>query len=176
MTRLEGYKVVIAFVAITCAVAVAACGSSTGAPSGGASHINAGLTATDCMRSHGVPNLPDPRSGGGGIQIPDGSSINPQSPAFQAALRACARFLPGGGPGSHRPTEQAKLQMLRLSECMRRHGVSGFPDPTSSMPANPNPADYSLIENRGGVVLAVPRTINPGSPTFRQAAATCAFH
>jgi len=57
---------------------------------------------------------------------------------------------------------------------MRQHGVSGFPDPTLSLPSSP--AGYSLLEDRGGVVLAVPSTINPASPTFKQAAAAWRVH
>jgi hypothetical protein len=54
------------------------------------------------MRSHWVPNLSD--SSVAGILIPIGSTINPQSPAFKAALQRCAKLLRGGGPGSrHTP-------------------------------------------------------------------------
>jgi hypothetical protein len=87
------------------------------------------------MRSHGVPNFPDPSSGGG-IQINSSSGINPFSPAFKAAQSQCAKLMPGGGPGAHGPpSEQAKQLMLAVSRCMRAHGVSGFPDPTLSPPA-----------------------------------------
>ncbi len=65
------------------------------------------------------------------------------------------------------------MQTLEVSECMRRHGVSGFPDPTLTMPSNPT--DYSLVEDMDGVVLAVPSTINLGSPAFKEAAAACGF-
>jgi hypothetical protein len=56
---------------------------------------------------------------------------------------------------------------------MRQHGVSGFPDPSLTPPSSP--AGYSILENRGGVILAIPSTIDPGSPSFKQAAATCHF-
>ena len=52
-----------------------------------------------CMRSHGVPNFPDPKfpSGGGvGIQL-NGNGIDPNSPAFQAAQKACGSIF-GGAP------------------------------------------------------------------------------
>jgi hypothetical protein len=47
------------------------------------------------MRSHGVPGFPDPKviSSSGGNQRVYLSGVNPQSPAFQAAAKAC-----GGGP------------------------------------------------------------------------------
>lgn len=99
--------------------------------------------------------------------------MNPFSPAFRAAQAACHSLLPGGGPGAAHPTAQAEAQTLKVSECMRQHGVSGFPDPTLKPPSSP--AGYSILEDRGGVVLAVPSTINPASPVFKQAAATCGF-
>jgi len=57
------------------------------------------LAMSKCMRSHGVPNFPDPqfRSGGGiGIQL-NGNGVNPNSPAFQAAQKACGSIF-GGAP------------------------------------------------------------------------------
>jgi hypothetical protein len=125
------------------------------------------------MRSHGVPNFPDPPSGGG-IKIAQGSGINPLSPAFKAAQSQCAKLLPGGGPGANRaPSEAAKRQMLATSECMRAHGVTGFPDPTLSPPTDP--AADSIAMGRGGVFLVVPRTINVASPVFQSAAKACRF-
>ncbi len=51
------------------------------------------LAMSRCMRSHGVPNFPDPqfKSGpGGGVGIMlNGAGVNPNSPAFQAAQKAC---------------------------------------------------------------------------------------
>ncbi|HTP20619.1 MAG TPA: hypothetical protein VMJ65_13500 [Solirubrobacteraceae bacterium] len=41
--------------------------------------------------------------------------------------------------------------MLKISECMRGHGVTGFPDPTEKLPSSPS--GYSVIDGRGGVVL-----------------------
>jgi hypothetical protein len=179
MVNLRGFAVLGTLAAVACAVLIAACGASGGsvaAASGGPSpaHVAAGIKFAGCMRSHGIPNFPDP-SGGGGIQIPAGSGINPFSPAFKAAQASCQKLMPGGGPGAQRPSEHNELQMLRLSQCMRRHGVSGFPDPTLKLPSNPNPAEYSILEDRGGVVLAVPSTIHPSSPVFEKASAACGF-
>jgi hypothetical protein len=68
--------------------------------------------------------------------------------------------------------------MVRTSECMRAHGVTGFPDPTTTPPANPQ--DYSIVDGigglSGGLFLLVPKTINVDSPAFKQAAKTCSFH
>jgi hypothetical protein len=59
------------------------------------------LAMSRCMRSHGVPNFPDPQfqagpGGGVGIRIGGpGSGINPNSPAFQAAQKACGHIFGG---------------------------------------------------------------------------------
>jgi hypothetical protein len=159
--------------AIASAMAIAACGSSSPSHSGGGLSGARGIAYADCMRSHGVPSFPDPIAGGG-IQISSSSGINPFSPSFKSAQTSCAKLLPGGGPGSQHPSEQAKTEMVQTSECMRRHGVSGFPDPTLSPPSSP--VGYSEVIGRGGVFLAIPTTIDVGSPVFKQAAAACAFH
>ena len=150
-------------------LAIVACGSSSHPKANGANGSPAGIKFAACMRAHGLPSFPDP-SGGGGIQIP--ASINPASPAFKSAQSSCAKLLPGGGPGGGAPaTEQQKTMMLRLSQCMRAHGVSDFPDPVTSPPANP--AGARLGFGRPGAFIIVPDTINISSPAFKSAAKTC---
>lgn len=163
----------VALAVLGCSVAIAACGSSgSSSATASSSAHNQGIQFADCMRSHGVPSFPDPSSGGG-IHITAGSGINPFSPAFKAAQSACNKLLPGGGPGGHgAPSEQAKEQMLAISECMRAHGITSFPDPTTMPPSGPG---YSQVLGRGGVFLAVPDTINAASPAYTRAAATCKF-
>ena len=175
MAKLKGCEM-ITLAAITCAMSVAACGSSghsQGAGSVGSSLADAELKVSECMRSHGVPNFPDPSGAGGGFNL-NGSGINPLSPAFESAQQRCFKLLPGGGPGAH--PSQAMAQALQVSECMRHHGVSGFPDPTLKPPSIANRGEYSIVEDRDGAVLAVPSTINPSSPVFKQAATACGFH
>jgi hypothetical protein len=55
------------------------------------------LKFVQCMRTHGVPNMPDPRTVGGGIAI-GGRGMDPRSPTFQAAQKACQSVSPFGGP------------------------------------------------------------------------------
>lgn len=52
-----------------------------------------GLSFARCVRSHGVPNFPDPASDG---RIPDPATvgIDQGSPKFQAANDACAKYRP----------------------------------------------------------------------------------
>lgn len=157
---------------IGCVLALAACGSSNKSNSASKADANDPfLPFAVCMRSHGVPNYPDPRPGGGGIQL--GSGVNPSSPSFKAAQAQCRKLMPGGGPSSGRPSAQAKAQMLQISECMRRHGISQFPDPTLTPPSSQ--AGYSAVVDRGGVALAIPNTIDVASPAFKQAARACGF-
>jgi hypothetical protein len=96
-------------VAVACAVALAACGSggSSGATTSG-SDTGAGITFARCMRAHRVPSFPDPvtfsasRSTDalveGGMMFPIGSTVNPQSPAFERAAAACGQGRPVGQP------------------------------------------------------------------------------
>jgi hypothetical protein len=158
--------------AVGCGLAITACGSSSSPVQDSGSPRARGIAFADCMRSHGVPSFPDP-SAGGGIHITPGSGIDPAAPAFQAAQSQCAKLLPGGGPGKGHASAQVKAEMVATSRCMRAHGVSGFPDPTVSPPANPGA--YSLAMGRDGVFLAVPRTIDVNSPVFQRAASACRF-
>jgi hypothetical protein len=158
-----------------CALAITACGTS----GSNSSHTGGGATSflafSACMRSHGVPNFPDP-SAGGGIKFAQGLNVNPFSPSFKTAQAQCQRLLPGGGP-PRGVSEQQKEQMVRTSECMRAHGVTGFRDPSNTPPSNPQ--DYSIMEGiggpSGGLFLLVPKTIEINSPAFKQAANACSF-
>ncbi|MDP9255366.1 MAG: hypothetical protein M3Q31_02245 [Actinomycetota bacterium] len=118
-------------------------------------------TFSACMRAHGVPNFPDANSNGG-IAIDANSGVDPSSPQFQAAQKACQKLAPNGGkPPS--PAEQAKAQQqaLKFSACMRSHGVPNFPDPKFSG----GMTQISIDAKNGG--------IDPGSPIFQSAQKTC---
>lgn len=159
--------------ALGCAAAIAACGSSSHPTATAASARDSqGLKFSRCMRAHGVTNFPDP-GGSGGIQIQSNSGINPFSPAFKAARTACQRLAPFGPGGNQHPSAQQVAATRQVSECMRQHGVTGFPDPILKPPSSPD--GYSILEDRGGVILAVPSTINPASPAFQAAAKACHF-
>jgi hypothetical protein len=56
------------------------------------------LAFSACMRKNGLPNFPDPQFGPGGrvsIRIGSSSGIDPRSPQFQQAQKACQKDLPG---------------------------------------------------------------------------------
>lgn len=156
----------LAVAALACLIALGACSSSgdtgTGSQSGG---VPAGVKFANCMRAHGAQDFPDP---GPSREIPI-----MRSPAFQSAQKSCQHLL-GGGLGSGPPSPQARAELLRISECMRRHGVSGFPDPRAGPPPSAL-TGYSLILGRGGYILAIPSSIAPSSPGFKRAATVCDF-
>src|SRR5215469_9722714 len=60
--------------------------------------------------------------------VTPGSSLNPDSPRFQAANAACKAFSPFD---SLTPAQQAvaNAKALRYSRCMRSHGIGSYPDP-----------------------------------------------
>jgi hypothetical protein len=159
-----------ALAALAAGVALAGCGSSS-AQSRQAAREARGVKYSDCMRSHGVPNFPDPKPGGGGFNLPPG--VNPFAPSFKAAHSSCANLFPFGRGGGLKASEQLKQQLVATAECMRRHGVTGFPDPTTVPPSNP--AAYSSMVNFGGIIVAIPDTINEASPAFQQARKACGF-
>jgi hypothetical protein len=79
-----------------------------------------------CMRSHGVPNFPDPTTSGGiGIILPPGFNTN--SPAFLAAQQACQALGPTAHPVASSPDKVAAE--VKVARCMRSHGLPNFPDP-----------------------------------------------
>jgi hypothetical protein len=129
------------------------------------------LAYSRCMRSHGVSDFPYPKQVGGGIQISGSrSGINPQSPLFMSAQQSCRHLLPGG-QSTRAGQQQALARMLQISQCMRAHGISRFPDPTLSPPSNR--AGYSEIRSNGLAWLAIPDSIAVRSPVFKHAAAAC---
>jgi hypothetical protein len=52
-----------------------------------------------CMRTHGLPNFPDPTSSGLSL-----SGVDPNSPQFQAAQKTCRSQLPNRGQGKVQTT------------------------------------------------------------------------
>jgi hypothetical protein len=124
------------------------------------------------MRAHGVANFPDPNASGG-FQL--GAGTDPGSPALKAAQSKCQKLLgglPGLGSTTH-PSADALTQMLEVSQCMRGHGISDFPDPTTSMPSSMAGVQY--LSDRDGVILIFARGFDDQLPAFTRAAAACGF-
>jgi hypothetical protein len=156
-------------VAVICALALAGCGSTGGATTSASNPSNAPLKFAACMRSHGVPNFPDPSGGGDRIQIGPNSGIDLLSPAVESAQQACKTLLPKGGGPPPRPSAADERAGLAWAECVRKHGVPNFPDPSYSA----NSSAPSLVFR--GLQFQVGPNFDPRSPAFRQAQAACGF-
>jgi hypothetical protein len=154
--------------ALACALAIAACGSSgNSSTTNTASGYSQALKFANCMRAHGLSNFPDPSSSGRLTAI----QADPRSPVFQSAQQACQKYSPlKFGPATHLTASQRQAA-LRFSECMRTHGEPSFPDPAQNVPA-PSPGTRVLEFAQKGAFVLGPG-IDPASPAFRQAAASC---
>ena len=124
----------------------------------------AALAYVYCMRSHGVPNFPDPTSDGqinvdfthgGKDGSPASSGIDRMSSQYISADQTCRHLLPGGVP-TPAQNQQALAQELKFAQCMRSHGVPNYPDP--------NPSDPGVVRLIG---------VDQNSPQFQSAQKVC---
>jgi hypothetical protein len=63
--------------------------------------VQRALKFSQCMRTHGVPRFPDPQvEGNGGMKMTIGknSGVDPNSPRFKSAEKACQHLMGGDGP------------------------------------------------------------------------------
>jgi hypothetical protein len=130
---------IIANAAVTL-LAAACSGSPSPAGSGGSPNVGGSaisqqaLAYSACMRSHGVPNYPDPTSSN---KLPSGlpkvslQQLGVSRSQYHAAQGACAHLLPNGGQMTQAQSQRDLRAMLRFARCMRSHGVPDWPDPTS---------------------------------------------
>jgi hypothetical protein len=109
-----------------------------------------------CMRSHGVVDFPEPSSNGT-ILI---SGTVSQSPQYPAADNTCRNLLPNGGIPTAAQQAQGLAQLLKFSVCMRAHGISDYPDPTSS--------GIRILITKG-----MPTDLDPNNPRLQSAEKAC---
>ncbi|HEY1486285.1 MAG TPA: hypothetical protein VGF84_09275 [Micromonosporaceae bacterium] len=96
------------------------------------------------MREHGVPNFPDPDSGGN-LPKADAQRLGVSDSQLQAAEQGCQHLLPNTGSvinvGSvqqcmeaadcpQRLVQQTLAEERIFAQCMRAHGVPNWPDPS----------------------------------------------
>jgi hypothetical protein len=166
------------FPALAAALLIAGCGSSASNSSNDpdsaqSSAQSSGILFAGCMRSHGVPNFPDPKSGtGGGLQIQSSqrngqgqtmtvNGVPVSAPAFQSAMKVCQKDMPKAKPIAGGLT-QLRANALKYGECMRANGVPNFPDPT--------------VRGGSGGAVSVQMNgagINPQSPAVEAAQKKC---
>jgi hypothetical protein len=114
------------------------------------------------MRTHGVPNMPDPTFNGrhATLAITPSSGVDPSSPQFAAASNACKHLVFKGGASEGptiTPADQADY--LQAVACMRSHGFPGFPDP--------------VFQNNNVTFSAAGSRIDTNSPQYKRALTTC---
>jgi hypothetical protein len=144
----------------TAVLALAGCGgtraSENDRSSAGASPTSpSGRAYSVCLRSHGVPNFPDPGRGG---QLPkaDAQRLGVSDATLRAAQHACRGVVPNPGAvinaGSvdqcmtvgvcpRNLVGQVLNEELDFARCMRSHGVPNWPDPS--------------VDSRGRPVFAI---------------------
>ena len=160
---------VIATAALALLAACAGGPSSAGAGgspgSGGSAGSPSAVAYAACMRSHGVPNYPDPSSNG---SLPKGNAqaFGVSSSQFQAARTACQHLLPNSetftasltecletGDCPQAVVQQALAEGRKFAQCMRNHGVPNWPDPTIDSMGRP-----AFYVTRAGISIASTRS------------------
>jgi hypothetical protein len=138
---------------ITAALAVlaAACGGAGSSATRESSSSPSAVAYSACMRSHGVPNYPDPDRSGS-LPKPDAHQFGVSNSQLQAAQQACQHLLPNmvGAlnaesvqecmQADHCPqnlVQQVLNEERRFAGCMRSHGVPNWPDPTIDSQGRP---------------------------------------
>jgi hypothetical protein len=140
------------------ALLVTACGGSpsagsSGSPStGGSTNSPSAVAFSRCMRTHGVPNYPDPDGNG---TLPKGTAqqFGVSDSRYQTAQKACAHLLPNSGGVSQAVIQRAMNGMRRFAQCMRSHGVSNWPDPTTDR------AGYPAFYLQGEIDMNAPQIV-----------------
>ncbi len=118
------------------------------------------LAFSSCMRSHGVPNFPDPNSSGV-LPKRQVAQVAAGTPEFVPAHRACGHLLPNAGQPSSAQVQQAWSDMRSFARCMRSHGVSTWPDPSVT----------SAQDNRP--FFNTPASIDPNAPQITAKIRAC---
>ena len=110
---------------------------------------------SECMRSHGAGDFPDPTLGSNGLPSWTSSESRPP-PAYQGARKVCGKDLPGLGLNTPAGRATATAEALKYARCMRSSGVPNFPDP-----------------NGQGVLVIQTGDVQRSSPAFQQAQTAC---
>ena len=88
------------------------------------------LAFTDCMHAHGVAGLANPAPSDLKAEL---APSTPHSPAFNAALPACAHLLPFGATQQTERHSRAQIDaFIAFARCIRSHGFPSFPDPSTN--------------------------------------------
>ncbi|MGA8297016.1 MAG: hypothetical protein WB770_08250 [Acidimicrobiales bacterium] len=103
-------------------------GNSGGPPT--AAQLEAMTKWAACVRKHGLPHFPDPPYQNGELNKMGYTKYSPQMIKADNACHALA--LAAGAVESQAEREKYLAQDLKISQCMRAHGVTHFPDPSAN--------------------------------------------
>jgi hypothetical protein len=122
----------LALLTAACGGSPSATASSGSSNAGGSARSQSAVAFSGCMRSHGVPNFPDPSSSGA-VPKETAQQLGVSSSQLQAALNACQHLLPDTGNIDDNPAALHRWwsQMLHFAQCMHSHGVPNWPDPSA---------------------------------------------
>ncbi|MGY4771236.1 hypothetical protein ACXC9Q_30370 [Kribbella sp. CWNU-51] len=129
--------VLIAVVLLTAACGGGPSSSGSGDPQGAEGSASGSaspspLAFSACMRSRGVSSFPDPDSSGA-IPKVGPQQLGVSTSRFQQAQGACAYLL----QPSDAQVQQTLDGMRDFAQCMRSHGVSNWPDPSTDNDGQP---------------------------------------
>ncbi len=137
--------------------------SSTGgsaSAAGGATREQAALAYARCMRSHGVPDFPDPDSNGN-FHVGNNSVSSQET----AANQVCNHLLNVGTQLNAAQTQHTLSQLVKYAQCMRAHGVPNFPDPQITNGGIGVPGGFTFDTSGLG--------LHQKSPQYQAAARAC---
>ena len=158
----------VAAVITVMAAATVLAAACSGSPSSAGGSPNAGGSATSpsavawiqCVRSHGVPEFPGPDSSGQIPKITSGQQVGVSDSRLDAAQGTCQDLWPYQSPTQAQQRQQLTGD-LKFAQCMRSHGVPGFPDPTTG----PDGPRFVISVSRDG--------FDPHSPQILAKAHAC---
>lgn len=112
--------------------------AASGSPTSG-SGSSPLVAFSQCVRSRGVPDFPDPPAGASNAKFPGAQQLGVGSSQLSAAESACEHLLPAGVDDQFPAAEVPVLLsgMRQFSQCMRSHGVPDWPDPSTDSEGRP---------------------------------------
>jgi hypothetical protein len=129
----RGLRSAVALAVLAAAALVTAACSSPSTGGGTASLTDsatyrANIAFAQCMRTHGVPDFPDP--GPSTDFAVSGTPVGPATTPSAKAYDTCEHLLPDGSSSSNgSATTQELSEAVTLAQCLRTHGEPSFPDP-----------------------------------------------
>jgi len=159
---------VILAVAAGSTLLTAACGGGTSTGAAGSSASPAATSPAElalayarCMRSHGVRSYPDPTTNGnsasGHANLGD---LGVSQSVLQAAQNACRSLSPQNFVPPGASQAQNAAQGVKYAQCVRKHGVPDFPDPSSNGTFHVSPG----VDLQGPAYQAASNACRPVKP------------